>query len=131
MMLDAGLLPEKYARNRDVSMKMTAAAPVILPRKLVGPLDPKRVWEEPPPKTAPMSAPFPVCRRMMRIRARDTTMCRITITVYMAFFRFLRYRYLTMPANERAERLAPPTSAPSMSFWAINSAMFSGFTDPP
>jgi hypothetical protein len=86
MMLDAGLLPEKYARNKDVSMKMTAAAAVSLPRKLVGPLDPNRVCEEPPPKTAPMSAPFPVCRRMMRIKARETTMCSTTIRVCIALY---------------------------------------------
>ncbi|HJX74445.1 MAG TPA: hypothetical protein VJ307_09850, partial [Candidatus Deferrimicrobiaceae bacterium] len=40
MMLEAGLLPEKYARKRDVIMKTTAAAAVSLLRKLVGPLDP-------------------------------------------------------------------------------------------
>ena len=86
-MLDAGLFPEKYARNKDVSMKMTAAAAVSLPRKLVGPLDPNRVCEPPPPKTAPMSAPFPVCRRMMRIKTRDTTMCRTTSrVVYIALY---------------------------------------------
>src|SRR4030067_951199 len=45
---------------------------------------PNRVGEEPPPKTAPMSAPFPVCRRMMRMRASDTTMCRMTIRIYIA-----------------------------------------------
>ncbi len=131
MMLDAGRLPEKYARNREVSMKITAAAAVILLRKLVGPLDPNRVWEDPPPNTAPMSAPFPVCRRMMRMRASDTTMCNTTIRVYMALVLVLRYRYFTILANEAAERLAPPTSAPSMSSMDISSAMFSGLTDPP
>src|SRR4030065_28199 len=73
MMLEAGLFPEKYARNRDVNMKITAAAAVSLLKKLVGPLDPNRVWEEPSPQTAPMSAPFPVCSRMIRVGARDTT----------------------------------------------------------
>jgi hypothetical protein len=66
------LPPAKYARKRDVSMKTIAAPAVSLPRKLVGPLDPNSVWDDPPPNTAPMSVPFPVCRRMIRIRATDT-----------------------------------------------------------
>ena len=36
-----------------------------------------------------------------------------------------------MRANSSGSRLAPPTRAPSMSGWAISSAMFDGFTDPP
>ena len=36
-----------------------------------------------------------------------------------------------MRANSSASRLAPPTSAPSMSRLAISSAMFAAFTDPP
>jgi hypothetical protein len=53
-------------------MNTIAAPAVSLPRKLVGPLDPNSVWDDPPPNTAPMSVPFPVCRRMIRIRAMDT-----------------------------------------------------------
>src|SRR5690606_6674728 len=40
-------------------------------------------------------------------------------------------RYWTIAANSSGSRLAPPTSAPSMSGWAISSAMLPGFTDPP
>src|SRR6266481_1975581 len=36
-----------------------------------------------------------------------------------------------MRAKSSAFKLAPPTSAPSMSGWASRSAAFSGFTDPP
>jgi hypothetical protein len=116
MMLEAGRDPEKYARKRDVSMKMTAAAAVILLRKLVGPLEPNRVWEEPPPKTAPISAPFPVWRRMMRMRVTDTTMCRITIRVYIALYgssvigtsRFSRTTRRKGLPRRRAPRRCPP-----------------------
>ena len=64
-------------------MKTIAAPAVSLLRKLVGPVEPNRVWDDPPPKTAPMSDPFPVCSRMTRINATDTITCRMTISVYM------------------------------------------------
>jgi hypothetical protein len=38
---------------------------------------------------------------------------------------------LTISTKLRGSRLAPPTSAPSMSGWLISSAAFSGFTLPP
>ena len=37
----------------------------------------------------------------------------------------------TMARKSSALRLAPPTSAPSTSGWAMSSAAFSGFTEPP
>ena len=37
----------------------------------------------------------------------------------------------TIAANSAGSRLAPPTSAPSMSGWAISSAALSGLTEPP
>ena len=40
-------------------------------------------------------------------------------------------RNWTMRANSSGSRLAPPTRAPSMSGWAISSAMFDAFTEPP
>ena len=40
-------------------------------------------------------------------------------------------RYFTMRANSSGSRLAPPTSAPSISGWAMNSRMLPGFTLPP
>ena len=54
------LLLDKYANPKDVNMKMTATAVVILPKNVEAPVLPKSVWLEPPPKAAPMSAPFPV-----------------------------------------------------------------------
>jgi len=38
---------------------------------------------------------------------------------------------LQMRANSSGSRLAPPTSAPSISGWAMSSAMFDDFTLPP
>src|SRR5262249_49695373 len=38
---------------------------------------------------------------------------------------------LTMRSNPPTSRLAPPTSAPSMSGWAISASMLSGLTLPP
>ena len=37
----------------------------------------------------------------------------------------------TIPAKVCGSRLAPPTSAPSISAWPISSAAFSGLTEPP
>lgn len=87
MMLEEGLRPDVYARKSEVIMKTVAATAVSLLRKLVGPLEPNSVWDEPPPKTAPISAPFPVCRRMIRIKARDTETCTMTISVCMGRLR--------------------------------------------
>ena len=78
-----GTAAGEVGRNREVIMKRIAAPAVSLLRKLVGPEDPNSVWEDPPPKTAPMSDPFPVCRRMMRIMAIDTMMCRMIRIVCM------------------------------------------------
>ena len=66
-----------------MTMNRIAAPAVSLLRKLVGPEEPNRVWEDPPPKTAPMSEPFPVCRRMTRIMAIETTTCTMTMSVYI------------------------------------------------
>ena len=41
------------------------------------------------------------------------------------------HRYFTMRANPSGSRLAPPTSAPSISGCAMNSLMFPGLTLPP
>src|SRR5215831_2098180 len=42
-----------------------------------------------------------------------------------------RAQYFTIAANDLGSRLAPPTSAPSISFSAIKAFALSGFTDPP
>jgi hypothetical protein len=63
-----------YAKPMEVTMKMIATAVVILVKKPAGPADPKRVWLDPPPKAAPMSAPFPVCRRTIMIKSKHTRM---------------------------------------------------------
>jgi len=41
------------------------------------------------------------------------------------------YLYFTIRANSSGSRLAPPTSAPSTSGWAMNPRMFPAFTLPP
>src|SRR6266496_4009010 len=42
-----------------------------------------------------------------------------------------RHRYFTIKANSSGSRLAPPTSAPSISGCAMNSRMLPGLTLPP
>lgn len=61
--------PDRMARLSEVTMKMMAAAAVILVRKFPAPLGPNRVWLA-PPKIAPIEAPFPVCRSTTRIKTR-------------------------------------------------------------
>jgi hypothetical protein len=58
----------------DVTMKIMATPVVILVKKPAGPADPKRVWLEPPPKAAPISAPFPVWSNTIRIKRIQTMM---------------------------------------------------------
>ena len=41
------------------------------------------------------------------------------------------FQYFTIAANESGLRLAPPTSAPSISSWPISAVALSGFTLPP
>ena len=59
------------ARPSEVSMKMAATTTVNLLKKLAGPRLPKTVWLE-PPKDAPISAPFPDCKRIAPIMRKQT-----------------------------------------------------------
>jgi hypothetical protein len=65
-------LPMRRAKPREVNIKITAAATVILLRKEVAPVLPKTVWLE-PPKAAPMLAPLPFCNSTIITRAIQTT----------------------------------------------------------
>jgi hypothetical protein len=56
----------------DVIINTTAAPIVTLLKKVEAPVLPNTVWLDPPPKTAPMSAPLPDCKRIMRISAMHT-----------------------------------------------------------
>jgi hypothetical protein len=58
----------------EVIMKMMATPVVILVKKPPGPADPKRVWLDPPPKAAPMSAPLPVWSKTIKIKKTHTKM---------------------------------------------------------
>ena len=73
------LSPDIYASISDVSINKMAAAVVALLKKEDAPVLPKSVWLDPPPKAAPISAPFPVCRSTIMISAMHTTMCITTI----------------------------------------------------
>ena len=68
-------------------LKTIALMVVSLPINVWAPLAPNRVWVEPPPKTAPMSAPLPDWSRTMRIRKMHTSTCNIASTVYIPFLR--------------------------------------------
>ena len=58
-------------------MNTIAATVVALLKNVDAPVLPKRVWLDPPPKAAPMSAPFPVCKRTIIMRAIHTTTCMV------------------------------------------------------
>jgi len=62
---------ENTARLRDVNIKINAAPTVTLLRKVPGPRLPKTVWLD-PPNAAPISAPFPACKRMEAIMRKQT-----------------------------------------------------------
>lgn len=65
---------ERYARLIEVSIKIMAAAVVILFNIGTGPSEPKTVLLE-PPNVAPMSAPLPCCRSTRTIRKKQTVKC--------------------------------------------------------
>jgi hypothetical protein len=62
----------RRAREREVNIKITAAATVTLLKKGVAPELPNTVWLE-PPKAAPILAPFPFCSRTIMTSAIQTT----------------------------------------------------------
>jgi hypothetical protein len=62
--LPVTLRADAYARKIDVEKKIAASNQVALVSALPAPLAPKTVWLE-PPKTAPISAPFPCWSRIM------------------------------------------------------------------
>jgi hypothetical protein len=76
-----GRRPAKYPRVSDVIMKIIAIAVVSFVRKFPAPLLPKIVELEPPPKTAPISAPLPVCSKTTSINPIQTIMCRIVTAI--------------------------------------------------
>ena len=59
------------ARLSEVSMKMAATTTVNLLKKFAGPRLPKTVWLE-PPNDAPISAPFPDCKRIAPTMRKQT-----------------------------------------------------------
>jgi hypothetical protein len=69
---EPGRWDEKYASPIEVIMNTTATAVVIFVKNPPGPAEPKTVWLDPPPKAAPISAPFPVWRRTMTIKSTQT-----------------------------------------------------------
>ncbi len=79
-------LAERYARLRDVTIKITAENVVIFPSKGAGPDPPKTVCAA-PPKAAPISAPLPVCMSTIRISVIDTNTCSVSKNVSICFFK--------------------------------------------
>src|SRR2546423_1235385 len=62
--------PPRMASENEVSVKMMAMAPVILPSTVGVPIEPKTAWLPAPPKAEPMSAPLPACSRTMAMMAK-------------------------------------------------------------
>ena len=58
-------------------MKIMAAIVVALFKNVDAPAPPNKVWLDPPPKAAPMSAPLPVWSSTIKIKAKQTTTCKI------------------------------------------------------
>jgi hypothetical protein len=145
----------RRARPREVNIKITAVATVILLRKGVAPVLPKTVWLE-PPKAAPMLAPFPFCNRTIMTSAIQTTtwsnVRTRTISPFLSTSRPLSGQNRTFDITKKRRecnknhgsslnrttgkkdsgfRLAPPTRAPSMSGFDMRSRTLSGLTLPP
>ena len=76
-----GRCPAKYPKVRDVIIKTIAIAVVSLVKKFPAPLLPKIVELEPPPNTAPISAPLPVCSKTTKINPIQTIMCTMVTAI--------------------------------------------------
>ena len=99
---------------REVSIKITAVATVILLRKGVAPVLPKTVWLE-PPKAAPMLAPFPFCNRtIMTIAIQTTTWSNVrtrTIATSLSTYRPLSGKiglFIVTKKNGNATKIMEP-----------------------
>jgi hypothetical protein len=57
----------------EVTMKIMATPVVISVKKPPGPADPNRVWLDPPPKAAPISAPLLVWSKTIKIKRTQIT----------------------------------------------------------
>jgi len=66
---------------REVIINNVAIAVVILVKKFPAPELPNIVWLLPAPRPEPIAAPFPVCKRITRIRKRVQSTCTIIIAV--------------------------------------------------
>ena len=66
---------------REVIINNVAIAVVILVKKFPAPELPNIVWLLPAPRPDPIAAPFPVCKRITRIRKRVHITCTIIIAV--------------------------------------------------
>ena len=66
---------------REVIINNVAIAVVILVKKFPAPELPNIVWLLPAPRPEPIAAPFPLCKRITRIRKRVQITCRIIIAV--------------------------------------------------
>lgn len=105
-------------------MNNTAIPVVILFRMVAGPALPKSAWLPPPPRDAPIVAPFPVWSRTIKIKRMQAVICIANMKVVINYF-------FIILINFSASRLAPPTRAPSTSLRDISSDTFSGLTEPP
>ena len=119
----------------DVSMNMMAHHVVALERNVAAPRGPNAVWLPAPPKAPARSAASPLCSNTTTIKSPQMSTCKVISTKYtfqpsasrpnptaieIAHFTsfgtlFPYFQKFTMEANASALRLAPPTSAPSIS----------------
>ena len=93
-------------------MNTTAAMVVALVRNVDAPELPKRVWLDPPPKAAPISAPLPVWSRTIMIRAIHTMTCTMinstdTVLLFLVFNvdETVKSQKLVIPAKAGVQNL--------------------------
>jgi hypothetical protein len=129
-------------RASDVAMKTMAHHVVARDRKVAAPRGPKAVWLPEPPNAPARSAALPLCNMMTITNqhgrdapadpdqsGRDQKRCS-PLSPRRHFHLFLSpklstkktpvQRKFTIAANDSGARLAPPTSAPSISSCFIN-----------
>ena len=143
----------------EVNMNITAHQVVACERNVAAPRGPNAVWLPEPPKAPAKSAASPLCSRITAISTRQTSdvqrhqdgvnlpadpqqkprrpETKSPISLRLAFPAPAPQRLKLASRNSRCEanccasKLAPPTSAPSISACAISPLMLSGLTLPP
>ena len=118
---------DKKAKLKQVKKKMTAKTEVDLTRKMLV-FVPKIDSAE--DKLSINPPPLPCWIKTIKIKSEQAIIWIKIISAYIYLYSFFDENF-TISEKLLALRLAPPTRAPSISFWVTSSLVLPGLTLPP